>query len=145
MKHLGLMPARSTQCQPALPAEPLSLPVACHQTAGTLSPGDVSALLAAFPGAIDHIERDADFVITGDPQPEWLHSDAVPEAARQGRRRHLMADARRAQQKAAAARRRQLPEQQQGNPSWNLDRIDQQALPLDRLYHYDATGTGVNV
>lgn len=33
----------------------------------------------------------------------------------------------------------------QVDPTWNLDRIDQQELPLDHLYHYDATGTGVNV
>ncbi len=113
-----------------------------------MSQGDVSALYTAFPGAIDHIERDATFGITGEPQPDWLHSDSVPEAARQQRRRHLMAGTRQARIKAAAARRRQLlqeQEEEQGNPTWNLDRIDQQALPLDRLYHYDATGTGVNV
>jgi hypothetical protein len=102
----------------------------------------VDALLAAFPGAIDHIERDAHFSITGEAQPEWL-ADEVPAAARQQRRRGLLAAAGRAQRRAAAAARRRLPEQ--ADPTWNIDRVDQAALPLDHLYRYDHTGTGVNV
>ena len=103
------------------------------------------ALWEAFPGAIDHIERDTDFSITGASQPEWLHSDLVPAAARQDRRRHLLAGERRSRRRVAAARRRRLPEEEQVDPTWNLDRIDQRDLPLDRQYRYDATGTGVNV
>ncbi len=33
----------------------------------------------------------------------------------------------------------------QSSPDWGLDRIDQQLLPLDNLYHYDYTGNWVNV
>jgi subtilisin family serine protease len=33
----------------------------------------------------------------------------------------------------------------QTSPSWNLDRIDQQTMPLDGSYAYDADGRGVNV
>ena len=33
----------------------------------------------------------------------------------------------------------------QTSPSWNLDRIDQQAMPLDGSYAYDSDGSGVNV
>ena len=33
----------------------------------------------------------------------------------------------------------------QFNPTWNLDRIDQRALPLDGAYTYNNTGAGVNV
>lgn len=33
----------------------------------------------------------------------------------------------------------------QPNPTWGLDRIDQRDLPVDNIYEYDATGTGVNV
>lgn len=40
----------------------------------------------------------------------------------------------------------QLAGDVQKNPSnWGLDRIDQRALPLDNLYHYDSTGKGVDV
>ncbi len=52
----------------------------------------MGALHEAFPGSIDHIEQDSHFTITGEPQPEWLHSDEVPQAALQGRRRQLLAD-----------------------------------------------------
>ncbi|WP_147303601.1 S8 family serine peptidase [Rhodohalobacter sp. SW132] len=33
----------------------------------------------------------------------------------------------------------------QENATWGLDRIDQRQLPLNELYHYTATGAGVNV
>jgi len=33
----------------------------------------------------------------------------------------------------------------QTNPTWGLDRIDQQALPLDNSYTYNQTGAGVDV
>ncbi|KAI3425087.1 hypothetical protein D9Q98_008465 [Chlorella vulgaris] len=115
--------------------------------AGTLTQADVGALHEAFPGSIDHIEQDSHFTITGEPQPEWLHSDEVPQAALQGRRRQLLADARRARRRVvSAAPRRRLPEEEeQQGPTWNLDRIDQRNLPLDQLYRYDATGSGINV
>src|SRR5947209_20130275 len=33
----------------------------------------------------------------------------------------------------------------QGTPAWGLDRIDQQALPLDRRFNPGADGAGVHV
>lgn len=33
----------------------------------------------------------------------------------------------------------------QANAPWGLDRIDQHNLPLNSTYHYNATGTGLNV
>jgi hypothetical protein len=111
--------------------------------AGTLARPDLEALQEAFPGSIEYIERDSSFQITGGPQQDWLNSDVVPAAARKQRRRQLLGEHRRWQRRAAAGRRRKLPEQQ--DASWTLDRIDQQALPLDRLYHYDTAGSGVNV
>jgi subtilisin family serine protease len=33
----------------------------------------------------------------------------------------------------------------QTNPPWDLDRIDQQALPLDSTYHYASAGAGVSI
>jgi hypothetical protein len=103
-----------------------------------MSKADIASLQDQFPGAIQHIERDAKFRITGEPQAEWLHTDVVPEAAKQRRARHLLAAANR-------VHRRQLPEEQEVNPTWNLDRIDQHGLPLDHLYRYGATGAGINV
>ncbi|WP_223787749.1 S8 family peptidase [Marinicella meishanensis] len=32
----------------------------------------------------------------------------------------------------------------QFNPTWGLDRVDQESLPLDQRYHYDLDGSGVN-
>ena len=32
----------------------------------------------------------------------------------------------------------------QSNPPWGLDRIDQRALPLNRVYNYETTGNGVH-
>jgi hypothetical protein len=134
--HLGplhLRRCRSSRQTPSLPAG----------FAGAMTGADVEALHEAFPGSIDYIERDSDFTITGIEQPDWLHSDGVPHAARQQRRRHLEADRHRQLRRAAVRKRRKLPEQQ--NPVWTLDRIDQQSQPLDRVYHYESTGTGVNV
>jgi len=111
--------------------------------AGSLARPDLEALQEAFPGSIEYIERDSSFHITGGPQQDWLDSDVVPAAARQQRRRQLLGEHRRSQRRAAAGRRRKLPEQE--DASWPLDRIDQQALPLDRLYHYDTAGSDVNV
>lgn len=41
----------------------------------------------------------------------------------------------------AGPRRRVLPEQLDP-ANWGLDRIDQEALPLDRSFYYDADGAG---
>lgn len=34
---------------------------------------------------------------------------------------------------------------QENPPSWGIDRIDQRKRPLDKKYHYDSDGTGVDV
>ncbi|PSC69339.1 peptidase S8 [Micractinium conductrix] len=114
--------------------------------AGALSAADVEALREAFPSSIDYIERDASFSITGEAQPDWLSGEGrLLSGAHAAARRRLASEARRsaARHAAAASRRRRLPEQ--AGASWALDRIDQAGLPLDGLYHYDATGSGVNV
>ena len=104
----------------------------------------MAALRESFLGSVETIERDAHFSITGARQPEWLAPDGrVPPAARAARGRALLAERARVQRRGAAAARRRLPEQ--AGPTWTLDRIDQAALPLDKAYHYDATGTGVNM
>lgn len=104
----------------------------------------MTALREAFLGAIENIEPDTDFSITGAAQPEWLLPHGrVPAAARAARRRVLLADHARETRRAAAASRRRLPEEP--NPVWNLDRIDQAVLPLDKVYRYNTAGSGVNV
>ena len=115
--------------------------------AAKLTRSDVDALRREFGGSIQYIERDVQLSITSGPQPDWLHSDVVPPQARPQQRRHLQSEQRRSQRprRAAIGKRRRLPQQQERDPSWNLDRIDQRSLPLDHLYNYDATGTGVNV
>ncbi|PRW45343.1 serine protease [Chlorella sorokiniana] len=111
--------------------------------AGSLSRDDVAALRQAFGAAIERIERESLLSITGHAEPEWAASDRLPEAARAARGRLLLAEQRRQARRTAAMRRRKLPEQ--AGPTWTLDRIDQNKLPLDHLYHYDSMGTGVNV
>lgn len=126
-----------------LPKMQLHTPFA---SAGALSAADVEALREAFPSSIDYIERDASFSITGEAQPDWLSGEGrLLSGAHAAARRRLASEARRsaARHAAAASRRRRLPEQ--AGASWALDRIDQAGLPLDGLYHYDATGSGVNV
>lgn len=102
---LVVLPAAVSSAQ----CHALSLHPCCAK--GTLSKADIQALREAFPGAIDYIERDVSFTITGSAEPAWLTGSTVPPAARARRRRLLAAGQRRAGRRGAAARRRKLPEE----------------------------------
>ncbi len=88
---------------------PIASPLLCNT--GTLSKADIQALREAFPAAIDYIERDVSFTITGSAEPAWLTGSTVPPAARARRRRLLATGQRRAARRGVAARRRKLPEE----------------------------------
>lgn len=83
------------------------------------------------------MERDGPFRITGSAHAEWIAGDSLPEGAAERRQRWH------ASWRGRPLRQRGLPEQQ--NATWHLDRLDQRNEPLDHLYHYNYTGTGVNV
>ena len=89
--------------------------------AGPFSRSDLAALRRALGSWIAYVERDHHFRITGEAQPEWIESDALPPAAAAAR--DVMAAWHTGRRAEAAARRRALPEEL--GADWNLDRIDQ--------------------